>query len=112
MDHYPLGAGATAFQKLTHTGAENRKASHPIGAVFPPLLSLFLLLLMDVADASHQLPAAAIRIVNRPAGERHPPELFFPRPARPKLHIRVIGGFLHRGYGSLPVRLVDIFGID
>ena len=62
----------TAFPDAVHTGAESKKPRNAVRGIFSKLLGLSLLLLLNIPDASHDLPASAVRIIDRSSRQRHP----------------------------------------
>ncbi len=88
------------------------KAGDAVHGVFLPLGVLPLLLLLDVPDTAHQLPALPVGVVDRFARQGHPQKRRILRPFQPELRVQLIGLALQGLHGLGPVGLVDAGGVD
>ena len=112
MHHITCLAYSAVLLEFRHTGAEHIKTGNTVRRTSSELLFLPLLLFLNIADASHQLPALAVRIIYCISGEGHPFIIGFFRPVYPEFYIKLIRLTMKHFNHSHTVKFVNILRIN
>ncbi len=110
--HDALGLFSAGLGQKLHACAEYIETGDVIRHVLAELFRFPLLLLLDIANASHQLPAPPVRIIDGLSRKGHPVKLRLPGPPQAELRIGIIRILLYRRLYSFPVRLINIVQIN
>ena len=112
IHHHALRLLSAGLGQKLHARTESVKTGDGVCHIFPELLRLTLLLLLNITDTSNQLPALSVRIADNLSRKSDPDKFRLPRPAHPEFRIGTVRIQCQRLKRRFPVRFVDIVRID